>query len=290
MKATLLASSHYLHAVGSDHLPPLDEALREACREHHRRVDRFIQLSLLGAARCAAGRSLGPDCFLYLGSGVGPEGNNIVVQEQICRDHLLPRPFNFVNTLGSAATYYVAKELGLEGQGWWVARRGASLEALLELALADMELGLCASALVGVVEECPQPYEDHRRRIHAPENAAMAEGSHWLLLDAAPEAGTGGIAADFHLDGVSLIESIRAAWRPGDSLAFGPGIPGPFASTLASAAGAPLEPNGLPIHDSLAAAGLTAWLQTKPKGRLHLLCGIPDSYARLEITASSAAL
>jgi hypothetical protein len=284
MKAVLLSGSHYLHPVGDQALPSLEQDLRAVCREHHRRVDRFIQLALLGAARCAAGRRLDADCFLYLGSGVGPEGNNIVVQEQICRDHLLPRPFNFVNTLGASATFYVAKDLGLNGQSWWAARRGASLEALLELAFADLELGLCSQALVGVVEECPAPYEDHRRRVGAPADAVLAEGSHWLLLDARATAGAGGIAGVFGLDHAGLVQSLRDAWRGGDSLAFGPGIAKALAADLAAAAGVPALRTELPSHDSLAAARLTHWLGTPTGGRLHLLCGLPDYYTHLELS------
>jgi hypothetical protein len=289
MKAVLLAASHHLHPVGGQALPSLEQELRAVCREHHRRVDRFIQLALLGAARCAAGRRLDADCSLYLGSGVGPEGNNIVVQEQICRDHLLPRPFNFVNTLGASATFYVAKDLGLNGQAWWVARRGASLEALLELAFADLELGLCSQALVGVVEECPAPYEDHRRRVQAPADAVLAEGSHWLLLDARSVAGAGGIAGAFGLDHAGLVRSLRDAWREGDSLDFGPGIPLALAADLAAVAGVQALRTDLARHDSLAAARLTHWLGTRTQGRLHLLCGRPESYAHLDLTAADRA-
>ena len=289
MKAMLLSGSHYLHPVGLQALPSLEQDLRAVCREHHRRVDRFIQLALLGAARCAAGRSLDADCFLYLGSGVGPEGNNIVVQEQICRDHLLPRPFNFVNTLGASATFYVAKDLGLNGQAWWVARRGASLEALLELAFADMELGLCSQALVGVVEECPAPYEDHRRRVGAPADAVLAEGSHWLLLDARSETGADGFQAAFGLDRAGLVKNLLGTWRGGDSLDFGPGIPGALAADLEVAAGVPASRTDLAVHDSLAAARLTHWLEARPQGRMHLLCGLPDSYAHLVIAAPDRA-
>ena len=285
MTQGLLASSHYLHRVGSQALPTLEDALRAECRVQHRRVDRFIQLAVLGAARCAAGRRLREDCFLYLGSGVGPVGNNIMVQEQIFRDRQLPRPFNFVNTLGASATFYVAKELGLRGQGWWVSRRGASLEALLELAFTDLRLGFCTQALVGVVEECPAPYEDHRRRVHAPADAVLAEGSHWLLLGAAPEAGDRGITAAFGLDKTALVRGLRAAWSEGDSLAFGPAVPDTLAADLAAVAGVPALRTDFALHDSLAAARLTHWLSARPHGRLHLLCGLPEYYVRLEITA-----
>lgn len=281
----LRAFSHHLHAVGQAPLPSLDEGLRRVCREPQRRVDRFIQLALLGAARCAAGAALARDCALYLGSGIGPEGNNILVQEQICRDHLLPRPFNFVNTLGSSATYFVAKDRGLDAQGWWASRRGAALEAVLELALTDLELGLCSQALVGVVEECPAPYEDHRRRCQASADAALAEGSHWLLLVRDAQAGDGALEAVFEVNPESLERSLRAAWNPGDALAFGPGVPLGLRSVWAPGLGVSPLGEDLPFHDSQAAARLTAWLDAKHRGRLHLVCGSPKRLAYLSITA-----
>jgi hypothetical protein len=282
----LLASSHYLHAVGDGPLPDLDAAIREACREPYRRVDRFIQLALLGAARCAGGRVLDPSCALYLGSGVGPEGNNILVQEQICRDHLLPRPFNFVNTLGSAATYFVAKDRAMAGQGWWASRRGASLEAVLELALNDLELGVCRQALVGVVEECPAPYEDHRKRVGAAPDAALAEGSHWLLLQSEPEAGAGKLELE-SLDPAESLARLKSVWQAGDALAFGQTVGAELRGALQSGLGVRAFGDDLPFHDSLAAARATAWLQQKQKGRLHLVCGGPLGGLKLAVGSFS---
>jgi len=282
----LLASSHYLHAVGNAPLPDLDAAIREACREPYRRVDRFIQLALLGAARCVGGRTLDRDCSLYLGSGVGPEGNNILVQEQICRDHLLPRPFNFVNTLGSAATYFVSKDRALEGQGWWTSRRGASLEACLELALNDLELGLCKQALVGIVEECPAPYEDHRQRVGAGPEQALAEGSHWLLLQAGFSDSAGSLELE-SLEPTQSLAELRALWQPGDSLAFGQSVEAGLRAQLQDGLGVRAFGEDLPFHDSLAAARATAWLQQKQKGRLHVVGGGPLGGIRVSVSAAT---
>lgn len=184
------AVSHYLQPVrDGEPLPSLDEALKPLCREQFRRVDRFIQLALLGSARCAAGRSITADCSLYLGSGLGPMSNNISTQEQLIRDRLTPKPFNFINTLGNSAGYYVAKNLALRGQNLFISRRGASLQALLEAALVDLETGGINQALVGVVEEVTLPLAEHRRRQGLPEDTPVAEGSHWLLLEPDVAAG-----------------------------------------------------------------------------------------------------
>lgn len=184
------AASHYLHPVrDGEALPSLDAALQPLCREHFRRIDRFIQLALLGSAQCVAGRHIAPDCGLYLGSGLGPMGNNIDTQQQLIRDRLIPKPFNFINTLGNSAGYYVAKNLGLSGQNLFISRRRASFAAVLEAAWVDLECGATRQALLGVVEEVTLPLAEHRRRQDLPADIAVAEGSHWLLLEA--DAGTG---------------------------------------------------------------------------------------------------
>ncbi len=170
-------------------LPSLDADLEKVCRERFRRVDRFIELALLGSGRCAMGRILDADCGLYLGSGLGPMTGVITTQQQLIRDRELPMPFNFINTLGNSAGYYVAKNLGLHGQNLFISRRGASLQALLGVALTDMQAGIVRQALVGVVEEATLPLAEHRRRQGLAESLPMAEGSHWLLLEKDATAG-----------------------------------------------------------------------------------------------------
>lgn len=178
------AVSHYLHPVREgEPLPSLAAALREVCRENFRRIDRFIELALLGSGRCAKGHALAPDCGLYLGSGLGPMVDNIACQEQLIRDRELPMPFDFINTLGNSAGYYVARNLGLSGQNLFVSRRGASFTAVLEAALVDLECGAVKQALLGVVEEATEPFTEHRRRQGLAPGTPVAEGSHWLLLE-----------------------------------------------------------------------------------------------------------
>lgn len=170
-------------------LPPLDADLGQVCRERFRRVDRFIELALLGSGRCTAGRTLDADCGLYLGSGLGPMTGVITTQQQLIRDRELPKPFNFINTLGNSAGYYVAKNLGLHGQNLFISRRGASLHALLCAAWTDLQAGIVRQALLGAVEEASLPLAEHRRRQGLAEGLPVAEGSHWLLLEKHATAG-----------------------------------------------------------------------------------------------------
>ena|GEM_PF-5242582 len=198
------ALGHYFAPLEDDALlPPLQAALKEAGRGQYRRIDRFVELALLGAGRCAAGRKLAPDCGLYLGSGLGPMGDNVRVQQQLVLERFVPMPFNFINILGSNAGFYVAKDLGLSGQNYFVSRRGASFEAALELAVMDLELGVVRQALVGVVEDVSLPLAEHRLRQGLAPGTRLAEGSHWLLLETSAEEGCK-LEYTRHPDAVSL--------------------------------------------------------------------------------------
>ena len=182
---------HYLHAVhDGDQLPSLTERLAPLCREKFRRIDRFIQLALLGSAECVRGKLIAPDCALYICSGLGPVGNNIIVQEAIVGARVLPTPFHFVNTLGSSAGYYVARNLALTGQSLFISRRGDSFNAGLGCVAADLASGAVSQALLGIVEECTLPLSEHRARQELPADAPVAEGSHWLLLETREQEGT----------------------------------------------------------------------------------------------------
>ena len=206
------AVSHYLNPVREgEPLPSLATALREVCREDFHRADRFIQLGLVGSGRCTAGRRLAADCGLYLGSGLGPMGSNIACQEQLLRDRELPMPFRFINTLGNSAGYYIARNLGLNGQNLFISRRGASFAAVLEAALTDLDCGAVRQALVGVVEEVTLPLPEHRRRQELPEETVVAEGSHWLLLER--DAVTGHLLERGHVSRHEAVQPRPAAFH-----------------------------------------------------------------------------
>lgn len=174
--------SHYYQRLEDD-LPSIDGRLMAVTRERYRRIDRFVQLALMGAAECARKHTLRRDCGLYLSSGVGPIGSNVLVQDAIHRDSRMPMPFSFVNTLGSSACYHVVKELDIVGEAVMVARGSASFTTALTCAYADLVSGVVSQVLVGAVEECVLPGERHKALLRLDPSTAVAEGTHWLLLE-----------------------------------------------------------------------------------------------------------
>jgi hypothetical protein len=260
----VLARGHHLQSIedGAPR-PSLDSALAAVCREKYRRVDRFIQLAVLGAARAAAVRRPEPACGLYLGSGFGPMGNNIEYQDQLMRQRVVPKPFNFINTLGSAAGYFVSKELGLTGSSQFVARTDGSLRAALDLALADLDLGRAPQALVVCVEESTQPQADQRHRQGLPEGfGPLGEGSHALLIGAGSR-----LPRYAHAD--ALMPALQTAAASGAPLFTGHRVDAALTATWNGARHRP----ALPWHDSGDAAAITAfegprlwWLDTALEG------------------------
>ena len=270
MMLKVVAAGHYLHTLREgEALPDLTPALKQVCRERPRRVDRFIELALLGSGLCVRGRERNPGCGIYLGSGFGPMASNVAVQEQIFRDRECPKPFDFMNILGASAGFHVAKNLGLTGQNLFVSRRGASLEAALTLAQADLELGVVSQALVGVVEEVTLPLGEHRRRRGLPADTPVAEGSHWLLLEPG-----GSAARSLQLrqpkDLAELEEYLQAHYRPGDRCYWMLDKDVTAIAALAQRfmAGAVVDSG---IHDCQQAAWLTEFLASGASGNLFLM-------------------
>ena len=176
---------YYAPINETDGLPNLRPDVNTICREKFRRIDRFIQLCLLGSARCMqAIESISHNSRtgLYIGSRFAAMSNTIEVQEQMFLHGQAPKPVNFINTLSNSAGYYVARNLQLKGKNLFVSRQNASLEAALSLAQLDLQSGQIEQALVGVVDEGVLPLADHCQRMGIPANTAIGEGSHWFLL------------------------------------------------------------------------------------------------------------
>ncbi|RLA05878.1 MAG: hypothetical protein DRQ54_07440, partial [Gammaproteobacteria bacterium] len=162
--------------------PALRDEVNAICGERFRRIDRFIQLCLLGAARCAQGNDLDNHTGLYIGSRFAAICNTIQVQQQMFVQGQLPKPAQFINTLSNSAGYYVARNLNLQGKNIFVSRGNASLEAALQLAQLDLESGQIKQALIGVVDEGVQPTVQHCQRLGIAATTPLGEGSHWFLV------------------------------------------------------------------------------------------------------------
>jgi len=187
-----MTQSIYIDAVGSVYLdagsngaqPDLKDRVQESCRGRYRRIDRFTQLALLGAAECAGSKTLDSQTSLYIATGKGSAGLQIKMQESIVADREPAKPIQFINAVSNSVNFYVMQELGLNGQSLLVSRELHAFEAVLSLLGTDPALLSDSTAILGMVDEITHPLKDQRARLSLPDDTAMGEGSHWFLCAA----------------------------------------------------------------------------------------------------------
>lgn len=154
-------------------------------RKPPRRSSRFDQLTLLGALRATAAhaQSLPEDGSLYLATGQGNVADTAGLIEALYRRHEAPMPVSFINVSSNLAGFQTAAALGLHGPNLTVSRRSSAFGAALELALLDAHIGRLRQGLIGGVDACCWPLDDHRKRLQVSADVPLGEGSHWLIVD-----------------------------------------------------------------------------------------------------------
>jgi hypothetical protein len=171
---------HY-HSVGEP-LPELKALTQAATGKAIRRIGRFIQLALIGAANCARQQPLPKETAVYFSSGRGDLELTLEIMTQLFREGQTPKPLNFVNTVSNAACFYLAQHFGLHSRSNFVGSRYFAFERALHLAALDLSMGAVDSALVGCVDIATAPLAEHRQRLQLPIDAPIGEGSHWLWI------------------------------------------------------------------------------------------------------------
>ena len=284
----IIATGNYYCDLDDDvPMANLREQLKPLCSERVRRIDRFTELCLLGSALCARASPEGLEsrAGIYIGSGFAGIATTVAVQQQLFGGGLIPKPANFINTLSNSAGYYVARNLRLQGQNYFVSRGSASLVAALQMAAMDIEAGIVSQAMVGVVDECDPRLDWHRRRQGLADDAPLAEGSHWFLLQPgglASKSRYGSFSAQLTLPGAESLQ----CWLQQHRDRFSHLYLAPDAGSIDSAPGD--EASGLPRfkpalghYPSRTAGAVMAWLNQPPgaglltvngdaEGRFHL--------------------
>ncbi len=151
-----------------------------------RRVNRMIQLAVLGARRCIGDLRLPENSAVYLTSRSAHVADSLLLLERI-RAGQPSSPVSFINTSGNMAGYYVAADLGLRGSNQSLHATELAWCQLLEMAVAAAEPD--QYLLVGCAEECVWPLESHRRRHELPADCPIEERSVFILLGPNGSAG-----------------------------------------------------------------------------------------------------
>jgi len=192
--------------------PDVRELSKQTLGKQVRRVGRFIQLALIGAARCVGAETPPAHTAIYMSSRRGDLETNIEVLEQLFAHAQSPKPLSFINTVSNASCYYVARHFGLHGRSCFVTGVCFGFEMALQAALLDFQAGQVSSALAGGLDTLAAPLDVDRRRLGVPADAAIGEASHWLWLESrAPAPG------DMVLDAVEAFADRAAAlaWLKG---------------------------------------------------------------------------
>lgn len=279
------------YAAVADAPPELGALVKETLGAQVRRIGRFVQLALIGAARSFNGEASRADTSVYLTSGRGDMEMTADVMVQLYRDSMPPRPLSFINTVSNSACFYIAKQFGLRGRSSFVCNRYFSFESALELALLDMEAGWAPSALIGSVDIALAPLDVHRRRLQLAPGTPIAEGSHWLRLEAgdAGEPGPRLVAMDRLIDADALQAWIKAHAADG-AAALAVGQFADEAETRAVAARAGVSTvfdyrADRAYYDSQSGAAISAFLAQRPIGMNILLHVNRDAEGRFAVFA-----
>ena len=184
------STDFYIYAASAnawpidDQIPNLKTQIKELCGRSFRRTNHYIDLGILGANRCAARskQDLSPQCGVFIATEQGNVSDGIAINKQIFVDQEAPMPFQFINVSNNLAGFYVAQSLNLHSANITVSRRDFPFEAALEIASLDIQLANLDTCLVGGLDECSLPLDQHRQRMSVPVGTPLSEGSSWLYI------------------------------------------------------------------------------------------------------------
>lgn len=177
-----LKAAGSLHERLSDTPSDLRARLKEMTGQNFRRINRFIELALLGAFRCRdAASGIASDTALYLACDSPMLADSVKILQGIHNERRPPSPFEFMNISGNMAGYYVANQLGLNGPQLALHRNHAGLEAALELLM--LQSAQHRRVLIGYVEEGVWPLPEQRARHGLAMDVSLFECSHWFYFD-----------------------------------------------------------------------------------------------------------
>ncbi len=226
----------YIHAAAvynpppGNALPDLKSELKKITGKSYRRIDRFIQLALIGAHQAAAGYKLDPETAIYMTSGQGDIPVFERVRYQRYFQKMMSKPVDFVNLGGNIAGFYVASHLKLAGANLFLSHKQFTVQMALLLAQSALELKQESAILLGGVDEYSENQELAKKLLGVESSIRLGEGSNWMLIKAEAEGARAALSVypeSFNLPQLkTLIEKLAAE----SFLAFSRRLP---ASTIA---------------------------------------------------------
>jgi hypothetical protein len=273
--------------------PDIKRQLQTAWNKRFRRVNHFIELALIGAKSCLDSSRLPiqNDCAIYLASEQGNVADVARITETLFKRLESPMPLEFLNVTNNMAGFYLAQALGLRSSNLTIAHRTFPFETALDIAMFDIAIARKADqrALVGGVEECAYPLEQHRRRMGLAADTPLAEGSSWLYIGGDAQGALARCAwVKFFPDRSSLLTYLEDQCLPSSTyLAGGYGMDASRLEGLASALSIENRYNCrdvVPYHDSHCAYTIAAFIAEHSGACLvHVNRDAQDRYAAVRI-------
>jgi hypothetical protein len=229
-----LRACHSLHEVLEETPVDLRARLKALTGQHFRRINRFIELSLLGAiglsARCDG---IAPDAAVYIACATPMLTDSIHLVRNIVHNRRPPSPFEFLNSSCNMAGFHVGQYLNLGGPQLTVQRSRIAFAATIEL--LTLRSPDHRRALVGYVEEGLWPLHEQRQHLPCGVNQPLAECSHWFYFDEDCEQPLALLDYQRSSDADSLLHEL--AVQRGDWFSVPPGQDASGSCMLAAGAG-----------------------------------------------------
>ncbi len=216
----------YIHAAGIHNSTPsgkpadLKPELKMLTGKSYRRVDRFIELAIIGAHKAVAGYELESDTALYLTSGQG----DIPVFERVRRQRyfqkMLSKPVDFVNLAGNSAGFYIAAHLGITGANLFLSHNCFPVQMALLLAQSELELQRQPAILLGGVDAYHENQELAQKLLGVAASVRLGEGSNWMLLKAEAENARAALSVSSESLNYSQLQAVIGKLATGSLLAF----------------------------------------------------------------------
>ncbi|MCX8587605.1 MULTISPECIES: hypothetical protein [unclassified Gilliamella] len=171
MQSVFLLSTSQFIAESHSEESKLKNLLKQQFNINSRRTSRLALLSLLGALSI---EKINAHCGVYVTSIFSSPSNMYELEMDIFQ-RKTPRPFNFINSINNAISFYVADALKVNGPNIFISTDICNWSQILLPAITDLQEGVVDQALVGWCYESRR-YDEYSK-----------EGSFWLLLTRHPD-------------------------------------------------------------------------------------------------------
>jgi len=216
----------YIHALSLHNSQPekssldLKAELRTLSGRVYRRIDRFIQLAIIGAHKAVSGSELDSAAALYLTSGQGDISVFARVRQQRYFQKMMSKPVDFVNLASNTAGFYVASHLGLNGTNLFLTHHNFPVQMALLLAQSELELQKQPAVLLGAVDEWYPDQVLARKILGVDASVRLGEGSNWVLLKNNSEEALASLMVEPELLDLAALKERLAMAGPDICLAF----------------------------------------------------------------------